>query len=713
MKKKKTNLETSFEMIVNSFGYEGKIVKDHRHDFYLMSFFDFEPIKRKRTREDKSNSIDRRQSLRMLHDSEDDPENSKIIETKCFVTINKKMYSSIAKIEEFHLVISFEKKLQRKMRLNPEYYFISFNSIAKIDKTLFTQGNYELEITTRDYRSYVIKIPSNNYYFANMLEEAAFPNKDTKYFFYAYSYFNQYHQQFNRNINYNHNNNTGENKEEGWDIYSIEQEFKRQKIDFGDKSSKYKLLDNTSFNYCNTYPSRILIPSCIKENDITLCASFRTKNRFPALTYQYINKRCIWRSSQSKGGVTFQKCEQDVNLITKITDLGKKLMLYDARPYLNAVANVFKGAGYENINHYPKITMEVKFCDLNNIHAVKTSLNKLFNAIQACTNDNKKYLSNIENSLWYDYINLLIKSSIDITRSIKDDCTVLVHCSDGWDRTTQLCATSQLILDPYYRTLEGFIVLIEKDWLSFGHQFALRNWNYAQKKNSEDQSSPIFIQWLDAIYQLIIQNFTLFEFNVDFITFLANELYNGKYGTFLFNCEKDRNSHKAKTKTVSIWIYVLDNKSLYINPFYNKVDNNGCLELDYSFKKIRLWEEFLFKEEEKKSSYGVIRDKMELFEHQSNQIKEYKRALKEIEKLLQMKNKEAIPETLQIINSCLESDPMASFIIINEDNQRNKNNKKTESNNSNSSKNTNSNIHKVNQKNNKEKDKITIIDSYV
>lgn len=36
--------------------------------------------------------------------------------------------------------------------------------------------------------------------------------------------------------------------------------------------------------------------------------------------------------------------------------------------------------------------------------------------------------------------------------------SVLVHCSDGWDRTAQACSVGSILLDPYYRTIRGLMV---------------------------------------------------------------------------------------------------------------------------------------------------------------------------------------------------------------------------------------------------------------
>ena len=40
----------------------------------------------------------------------------------------------------------------------------------------------------------------------------------------------------------------------------------------------------------------------------------------------------------------------------------------------------------------------------------------------------------------------------------KEKRSVLVHCSDGWDRTAQLTSLAMLMLDPYFRTIKGFEV---------------------------------------------------------------------------------------------------------------------------------------------------------------------------------------------------------------------------------------------------------------
>jgi hypothetical protein len=68
----------------------------------------------------------------------------------------------------------------------------------------------------------------------------------------------------------------------------------------------------------------------------------------------------------------------------------------------------------------------------------------------------------------------------------------------------KICSLAQVCLDPYYRTIRGLEVLIEKEWLSFGHKFHQRI-GHGNKNHSDDQRSPIFLQFMDALWQIMQQ----------------------------------------------------------------------------------------------------------------------------------------------------------------------------------------------------------------
>lgn len=65
------------------------------------------------------------------------------------------------------------------------------------------------------------------------------------------------------------------------------------------------------------------------------------------------------------------------------------------------------------------------------------------------------WLSALESTKWLQHLSLLLKAALLVVNAVdRDHRPVLVHCSDGWDRTPQIVALSKLLLDPYYRTIE-------------------------------------------------------------------------------------------------------------------------------------------------------------------------------------------------------------------------------------------------------------------
>ena len=330
----------------------------------------------------------------------------------------------------------------------------------------------------------------------------------------------------------------------GWEVYNAKAEWRRQGIsekgvDRGWRISRI----NADYAFSATYPALLVVPSNISDNTLNYAGRFRAKDRIPVLTYLHsVNNCSITRSAQPMAGLRGNRSIQDEKLVSasfqaaarfserenvsaplsrtgsqsdlaetysgednvgvkessedaviaaasedglekpQVYGAQQQNIIVDARPTVNAMANAAMGKGTENMDNY-KFATKV-YLGVDNIHVMRESLAKVIDAIKDADISplppNRELLAK---SGWLKHIAALLEGASLIARQVAVLLShVLIHCSDGWDRTGQLSSLAQLLLDPYYRTIDGFIVLIEKDWLAFGHMFAERAGSLASEK---------------------------------------------------------------------------------------------------------------------------------------------------------------------------------------------------------------------------------------
>ncbi|KAJ5894159.1 hypothetical protein N7495_005850 [Penicillium taxi] len=331
----------------------------------------------------------------------------------------------------------------------------------------------------------------------------------------------------------------------GWDLYDPMKEWARQGVMKENSGWRISEI-NIDYSFSPTYPALIPVPFAISDNTINYAGRYRSRTRIPALTYLHpVNNCSITRSSQPLVGVRQNRSIQDEKLLATIfsTNLSERPLanfsqlqldreqsdsshgslvsnntdpemskleeidadvlaavrqdpetqraiygaqqsnlIVDARPTVNAFAMQAVGLGSENMDNYRFATKA--YLGIDNIHVMRDSLNRVIDTLKDSDvtplGPNRDQLAR---SGWLKHIAGVMEGAALITRQVGlTHSHVLIHCSDGWDRTSQLSALSQICLDPYFRTLEGFMVLVEKDWLSFGHMFRHRSGHLNSEK---------------------------------------------------------------------------------------------------------------------------------------------------------------------------------------------------------------------------------------
>ncbi|XP_055035839.2 myotubularin-related protein 1b isoform X2 [Misgurnus anguillicaudatus] len=374
--------------------------------------------------------------------------------------------------------------------------------------------------------------------------------------------------------------------EDGWKIYDPVSEYKRQGLP---NESWIISKVNSNYEVCETYPALLVVPSNVTEDELKRVAAFRAKRRFPVLSWIHPESQAaIVRCGQPQVGPSDRRCREDERYLQTILDANAqshKLCIYDARQSTVADTNKAKDGGYENESFY--INVELNFLEIPNIHVMRESLRKLKEVVYPAI-DQQHWFSSVDSTHWLEYIRLLLAGAVRIADRIESGKTsVVVHCSDGWDRTAQLTSLAMLMLDGHYRSLRGFQVLLEKEWLSFGHRFASRV-GHGDGNHANSERSPLFVQFIDCVWQMTRQFPSAFEFNELFLITVLDHLYSCLFGTFLFNSEQERVSKEVYSKTVSLWSYVNSQVEDFTNPLYVNYEHHVLYPVA-SLRHLELW----------------------------------------------------------------------------------------------------------------------------
>ncbi|XP_062864227.1 myotubularin-related protein 7b [Trichomycterus rosablanca] len=355
-----------------------------------------------------------------------------------------------------------------------------------------------------------------------------------------------------------------EEREKTWSFLDLRAEFHRMGI----PSNLWNITPaNHEYRVCDTYPSELFVPKSATPAVIVASAKFRSRGRLPVLSYFHRDtSAAVCRSSQPLSGFNTRspEDEQMLQAIMKSNPASDYMYVVDTRPKLNAMANRAAGKGYENEDHYTNIRLQ--FFGIENIHVMRSSQQKLIDVGDLRSPSMGDFLWGLENSGWLKHIKAVLDAGVFIAKAVAEEgVSVLVHCSDGWDRTTQACSVASILLDPYYRTIKGFLVLIEKDWVSFGHKFSHR---YAHLDGDPKEVSPVIDQFLECIWQLMEQFPCAFEFNERFLLQLHTHINSCQYGNFIGNSQKERRDLRIRERTHTVWPYLWKDRTEFMNPLY-------------------------------------------------------------------------------------------------------------------------------------------------
>ncbi|XP_034956247.2 myotubularin-related protein 12 [Zootoca vivipara] len=190
-----------------------------------------------------------------------------------------------------------------------------------------------------------------------------------------------------------------------------------------------------------------------------------------------------------------------------------------------------------------------------------------------------KWFSLLESTNWLEIVRRFLGKAVEIIDLLEAENTnVLLIEENASDLCCVISCLVQVMMDAHCRTKLGFQSLIQKEWIMGGHAF-LDRCNHLRQTDREE--APLFLLFLDCVWQLVQQYSPAFEFTETYLTVLSDSLYIPIFSTFFFNSPHQRdtttyggtlNTEGIKLSYLQVWDWSVqfepEAQALLNNPLY-------------------------------------------------------------------------------------------------------------------------------------------------
>ena len=551
---------------------------------------------------------------------------------------NKKQMKGILFVSNYRILYQYSTTFHNNSSEIP-FFEIPLTGILSIEK--LSKDSQELIILSKNLMNFHLKFPSSEdcHRVFDYIRQFSPPQPLNQLFAFSYGLF------------YEEEGNTPVKSVLGarHTFLNPEVEYSRQGVNIPSEWRKYACKQSIS------YPRQILIPSSLKYEENEIFPKQYNNFRFPTLVYYHSNtSACILISSGVKKQVTLATMASAPNLTknsvnnrisatnrisnaripSDINDTSNKSLdkigsihsntfgsgnlnnddselmkaIKDIQPSENIeIVTCLRPTDLAKLTFAPKNRKLLTFTDVEEIYGKLRKLifdRSLPNNLSSSSSFSFDILKQSMNEWTSSLAEVILSSATTAVEIIRGKSFLLED--DEWNNLGTV-GRVMIIIDPYYRTIRGFQKLIEHVWIRFGYPFAdsigIDSYHQTVSNSGATGSSGllsdskigihigVFIHFIDSVFQIFQQFPSCFEFNEYFLISLLNSLFNGCYGTFLSNNEKQ--AFSKLPITVSAWNFLNENNINFINPLYTSKDISPLMP-DTSIKKIIFWEGYFF-----------------------------------------------------------------------------------------------------------------------